>query len=267
MRVVLPDDAELSYEVQGDGPAVLFLHPGLWDSRTWDPQVPTFTAAGFRAIRFDFRGYGRSSRLTGTPYSNVEDAIELLDHLGVDEVALVGCSMGGGVAIDLAIAYPERVWALVPAASALGGFEETDEEEAWWEAATEGLEALVEAGDLEAAEDLRLEMWAPLGTHDEAGAAIRRIAFDNLHEITMDESGAIELDPPAAERLDEIDAPTLVIKAEHDPPFMRRCTDLIADGILDARLVEIAGADHVVNLRQPEAFDAAVIPFLQEVRP
>ena len=267
MLLTLPDGAELHYEVAGDGPPVVFLHPGMWDSRTWDPQVPTFTAAGFGVIRFDFRGYGRSSRLTGTPYSYVKDTTELLDHLGVDEVALVGCSMGGAVAVDIAIAAPERVWALVAVASGLGGFEEDDNEVAWWDAATEGVEELVDAGDLEAAEDLRLRVWAPLGTHDESGAAIRRIAFDNLHEITMDESGAIELDPPAIDRLHEIDAPTLVVRAEHDPPFMRRCSDLIAAGIPGAAVVEIEGADHVVNLRRPQAFDAAVLPFLQQVRP
>jgi pimeloyl-ACP methyl ester carboxylesterase len=246
---------------------VLLLHPGLWDSRTWDPQVPVLAARGYRAIRYDLRGYGRSSRLTGAAYSHVDDAVALLDHLGVESAALVGCSMGGAIAIDIAVSHPDRPWALVVAASGLAGFEENDEEIAWWDAATEGLEELIEAGDLEAAEDLRLEVWAPLGTHDEAGAAIRRIAFDNLHEITMDESAEVELNPPAAARLHEVVVPTLVVKAEHDPPFMRRCSDTIAAGIPGARIVEIDGADHVVNLRQPQAFDAAVIPFLDQVRP
>jgi pimeloyl-ACP methyl ester carboxylesterase len=175
--------------------------------------------------------------------------------------------MGGAVAIDAAIVHPERVWALVPVASGLGGFEGDEEDEEWWEGATAGLDALVEAGELEAAEDLRLRIWAPLGVEDAAGAQIRRIALDNIHELTMDESAEIELDPPAAARLHEIDAPTLVLKAEHDPPFMRRISDLIAAGIGGARIVQIDGADHVVNLRQPAAFDAAVLPFLEEVRP
>jgi len=101
---------------------------------------------------------------------------------------------------------------------------------------------------------------------DEWGAAIERIAMDNLHELTMDESAERQLDPPAANRLNEIDVPTLVIKAEHDPPFSRRTTDLIATGIPSARVVML-DADHVVNLRAPAAFDAAVLPFLAEVRP
>jgi len=267
MLLTLPDGAELHYEVAGDGPPVVFLHPGMWDSRTWDPQVPTFTAAGFRVIRFDFRGYGRSSRLTGAPYSGAGDLIALLDHLEVPEAALVGCSIGGGIAIDAAIEHPERVWALVPVASGLGGFEPLEEEEDRWAAATDGLDALLESGALEAAEDLLLKIWAPLGTDDDAGAEIRRIAFDNLHVLSMDESGGVELDPPAATRLHEIDAPALVVKASDDPPFMRRCSDVIAAGIPGARMVLIEEADHVVNLRRPAAFDAAVLPFLDEVRP
>lgn len=267
MLLTLPDGAELHYDMSGDGPVVVFLHPGLWDSRTWDPQFETFARSGFRVVRYDLRGYGRSSRPTSAPYSHVDDLIGLLDHLDAAEAALVGCSMGGGIAIDATIAHPERVWALVPVASGLGGFEPLEEEEDWWEAATEGLDALVEAGELEAAEDLRLRIWAPLGTDDGAGATIRGIALDNIHELTMDESALIEPDPPAIHRLRQIDVPTLVVKAEHDPPFMRRCNDLIAAGIPGARVVQIAGADHVANLRQPSAFDAAVLPFLDEVRP
>jgi pimeloyl-ACP methyl ester carboxylesterase len=82
----------------------------------------------------------------------------------------------------------------------------------------------------------------------------------------MDESGEEGLDPPAAERLGEIDVPTLVIEAEHDPPDMRRLTEMLIHGIRGARHVAI-DADHVVNVRAPEAFDAAVIPFLLETAP
>ncbi|HEX6844847.1 MAG TPA: alpha/beta hydrolase [Actinomycetota bacterium] len=267
MLLELADGAELHYEVEGDGPAVVFLHPGLWDARTWDPQVPSFVAAGFRVIRYDLRGFGRSSRLDGSAFSPVLDLVALLDHLDIAEAALVGCSIGGGVAIDTAVEHPERLWALVPVASALSGFEDTEDEEAWFEAATEGFEEAMDAGDLERAQLIRLRVWAPLGMDDEHGRAIRDIAFDNLHDLTQDESGWQTPEPPAAVRLNRIDAPTLVVKASHDPPFMKRCNDLIAAGIPGARVVLLEGADHVANLRQPAAFDAAVLPFLDGVRP
>ncbi len=267
--VDLPDGARLAYEDVGEGPVVTLLHPGLWDMRTWDPQIEPLLDAGYRVLRYDLRGYGRSSRpLPGAPYSHVRDVIALLDVRGVPTTALVGCSIGGAIAIDVTLSHPERVWALVPVASALPGFEPTQEEDDWWEDIGAPIEEALAAGDLDRAQHLRLELlWAPLGIEDEAGRRIRDIAFDNLHELSMDESGAEELDPPAARRLNEIDVPTLVLKAEHDPPYSRRQSDMIAAGVVDGRVVQLDGADHVANLRQPEAFDAAVILFLEEVRP
>ena len=255
----------IAYEIAGDGPAVTLLHPGLWDSRTWDPQLDAW-AERFRVLRYDQRGYGRSSRLDGTPYSPVRDLVSLLDHLAIERTALVGCSMGGGLAMDATLTVPERVWALVPIAAALGGFEENEEEEAWWESLAPAIDAAIEAGEYERAQDLLLEIWAPLGVDDPAGARIKQIARDNIHEMTMDESLAEALDPPAAQRLGEIDVPTLVVDASQDPPDMRRASHLIAQEVLDARLVTIE-SDHVVNLRAPEEFDDAVLPFLDQNAP
>ena len=265
--IALVDGGHLAFEDVGDGPTVVLLHPGLWDMRTWDRQMVTFTEAGYRVIRYDLRGYGLSSRPTAEPYAHVADLCSLLDTLEVEQASLVGCSMGGAVAIDTTLTAPDRVWALVTVAAGLGGFEPNAEEEEWWEDAGAGIEEAGEAGGVVRAQDLRRAIWAPLGPDDAAGAAIRRIAFDNIHELTMDESGEIELDPPAAHRLHEIDAPTLVLKAEHDPPESRRISDIIAASIPGARARLIEGADHVVNLRQPAAFDDAVLPFLAEVRP
>jgi len=265
--VELSDGGRLRYDAAGEGPDVVLLHPGLWDRRTWDRQMDTFRAAGFRVTRYDARGYGESSRPTGDPYSHVRDLEALMDQLDIETAALVGCSMGGGNEIDFALEHPGRVWALVAVAAGLAGFEALDEEEDWWEAANVPVEEAIATGDLERAEDARLAIWAPLGTDDPAGARIRELAFANLHELTMDESALEELDPPAAMRLSEIDVPTLVLEAEHDPPFSRRESRLIAEGILDARLVMIEGADHVINLRQPERFDEVVLTFLDEARP
>ncbi len=263
-RFVEVPGGRLAYEVLGAGLDVTLIHPGLWDSRTWDPQIPVLVDAGYRVTRYDVRGYGRSSRLTGEPYSHVRDLLAVLDAVGAAQTALVGCSMGGGIAIDFTLEHPGRVWALVPVASGLGGVEPLEEEDDWWAERDGPIEAAIEAGELERAEDLRLQIWAPLGTEDPAGRLIRDIAFDNLHELTMDESAQEELDPPAARRLGEIDVPTLVMIADHDPPDMRRNGELIALGILGAHKLTLEGTDHVVNLRQPEAFDRALLGFLAD---
>ncbi|MEX2204105.1 MAG: alpha/beta fold hydrolase [Actinomycetota bacterium] len=87
----------LEFDVAGDGPPVVFLHPGLWDRRTWDDQFGLFSKT-YRVVRYDARGYGRSSRPEpGYPYSHVEDLAAVMDAAPVDRAALVGCSMGGGI--------------------------------------------------------------------------------------------------------------------------------------------------------------------------
>jgi pimeloyl-ACP methyl ester carboxylesterase len=259
------DGGRLFREVAGSGSNVVLLHPGLWDSRTWDEQFGTFSRK-FHVLRYDVRGYGRSSRPEpGRPYSHVADLAAVMDAAGMERAALVGCSMGGAIALDVALTHPERVAALVLAAPGLGGFEETPEEEGWYADLGAEMEAAMAVEDLERVQDLRLRIWAPMGTSDAAGRRIREIAFDNLHEITMDEGAAERLDPPAIERLHEISAPTLVLPADHDPPDMTRLCRLLAERIPGARVVAIHDTDHVINLRRPAEFDDAVLGFLAEV--
>jgi pimeloyl-ACP methyl ester carboxylesterase len=265
LRFVEVDGGRLFFEVAGDGPAVVLLHPGLWDSRTWDEQFDAFSRR-YRVLRYDVRGYGRSSRPEPSrPYSHVADLAAVMDAAGMERAALVGCSMGGAIALDFGLAHPERVAALVLATPGLGGFEETPEEEAWYADVGTQMEAAMAAADIERVQDLRLRIWAPLGTEDAAGRRIREIAFDNLHEITMDEGAQERLDPPAIERLHEISVPTLVLPADHDPPDMARICRTLVDQIPGARVVRIPDTDHVINLRRPAEFDAAVLGFLGEV--
>jgi pimeloyl-ACP methyl ester carboxylesterase len=206
--------------------------------------------------------------LRGEPFSHARDVVALLDARGVETTALVGGSMGGAIAIDTTLEFAARVWALGAIASAIGGFEENDEEESWWEERWPQIAKAKEEGDLEGVRDLQLSLlWAPLGTEDNAGARIRSIAMDNIHELTMDESAIEELDPPALTRLGEIRVPALVVIAAHDPPSMQRAGELIAAGIPDSRLVTFEDADHVVSLRTPTQLNEALTGFLTAVSP
>lgn len=257
---------ELEFDVAGEGSAVVLLHPGLWDRRTWDDQIETF-AERYRVVRFDARGYGRSSRIrVGEAYSPVEDLAGVMDAAGVGTAALVGCSMGGETALDFALEHPERVEALVLAASGVGGFDDTTpEEEAEFDRLFEGADEALAAGDLERAQDIRLRIWAPLGTAEGPGRRIREIAMDNLDDLTQDGSGIRSISPPAIERLEDVGAPTLVLPADHDPMAMRRVSAILAERIPGARVVHIQDTDHVINLRRPAEFDDAVLGFLAEV--
>jgi pimeloyl-ACP methyl ester carboxylesterase len=196
----------------------------------------------------------------------VRDLIAVMDTLEVRDAALIGCSLGGMIALDVVLAHPERAWGLVMVASAPRGLEETPDEEAWGTELTASVDAAVRAGDVERAMDLQLEVWAVLGTDDPVGRAIREIAFDNLHTLTMDDSGAEQLRPPAAQRLEEVVVPTLVLPADHDPPILLRASRVLAERIPGARVVHIPDTDHVIGMRRPEDFNREVLHFLTSVR-
>ncbi|HLB39694.1 MAG TPA: alpha/beta hydrolase [Actinomycetota bacterium] len=261
--VELADGGHLAFEDVGDGPVVLFLHPGLWDMRTWDPQVASFVDAGYRVIRYDQRGFGQSSWPEAT-YSSVADALALLDTRGVASAALVGCSMGGATATQLVIEHPERAWALVPVASGCPGYPWDEEEEALL---FEPIERAVDAGDLTAATDAALAVWAAIGTDDPIGQRIREIALENTAQFQLDEALDVWERYPTYEHLEEIDVPTLVVVGDTDVRDIERVADVLATRIPSARKVLIEHADHVVNMRQPAAFDAAVLAFLERSRP
>jgi pimeloyl-ACP methyl ester carboxylesterase len=259
------DGARLWYEVAGDGPAVVLIHPGLWDARAWDAQFGVF-AERYRVLRYDVRGYGRSSRPTpGRAYSHVRDLTSVMDAAQIERAALVGCSMGGGVELDFALTHPDRVTALVLVASALGGLEETPEDETWFEERVTGIEEAMGSGDLERARRLQMNIWAPLGIDDPNGRRIFELAMENIHELTMDESGAEELAPPAVGRLGEIRVPTLVMPADHDPPFMLRAAAAMASEIPGARVVSLTNVDHVIAMRAPDEFNETVLAFIDDV--
>jgi pimeloyl-ACP methyl ester carboxylesterase len=259
------DGGRLWFEVAGAGPPVALLHPGLWDARTWDAQFGVF-AQGYRVVRYDLRGYGRSSRPEpGVAYSHVRDLVAVLDAAGVERAAMVGNSFGGGVALDVALVHPDRVMALVLVASALGGLEDTDEDEAWWEERWPPMRDAIEAGDLERARRLQMEIWAPLGVEDDAGRRILEISLDNAHELTMDESGAVGPDPPAIRRLHEVTVPTLILPADLDPPWLHRANAILATEIPGARVAHLANVDHVIPMRAPGPFNDAVLDFLDQV--
>ena len=138
--------------------AVLLLHGGLGDSGLWEPVVP-FLAERFRTIRTDLRFFG-SSTGPAMPWSWQNDVIGVLDELGIERAALVGLSLGGKIALDVALAHPERLWAVAGVAPALGGHDGaayTAEHEARYEAAEHKLEAMLE---------IDLEVWAPLGADE-----------------------------------------------------------------------------------------------------
>jgi 3-oxoadipate enol-lactonase len=239
-------------EERGSGSPVVFVHSALQDARQWDPQMDAF-AERHRAIRYDMRWFGRSDRTTG-PFSERDDLRGLLDHLEIDRAALVGSSYGGRVYLEVAIETPERVSALVLVCAGLPGPSSYTSEQ------TAAVEAAIEAGDLERSVELELDIWAPLGWDGELG----RIALENAHVNSDVDAEPAPLEPPAAGRLGEIKAPTLVITGDRDVQRMEELGDQFEREIPDARRIRFAHSDHFPNWREPERFNAVVLDFLAE---
>ena len=257
------DDARVAYDVTGSGPAVLLLHAGLGDRTMWDAQVPALADA-FTVIRMDARGFGET-RKPPVRYSPVADVLAVLDHLGVEQAHVIGVSMGSQTAIDLAVAAPERVASLV-ASGARTGMPVSAELRAGWDHVNE----LYEAGDIAGANEYELRMWVdgPQRTPEMIDPAFReRVRAMNGALLDRDdyEGDEIELDPPAAERLGEITAPTLIVYGDQDIADVQRAGPPLAQAIPGARLVVMPNASHLPQMEQPEAFNELVLEFLRGV--
>jgi pimeloyl-ACP methyl ester carboxylesterase len=256
MAVVDVNGARLWYDETGSGETVLLLHGGLGDSGLWEPVAPLL-AERFRTIRSDFRFFGRSTG-PAVPWSWQDDVVGLLDALDVERAALVGLSMGGKVALDVALAHPERLWAVGGVAPGLGGHDGaayTDEHEARYEAAADP-----DKPDVMMAIDL--EVWAPLG----ADERIRRL-WHATPDANPLPAGVEPLQPtgaPAKERLGELSVPTLIVTASRDPAGFREIGPLVAREAPQARHIEL-DSDHYVTLREPELVARTLLDFLQSV--
>ncbi len=248
----------LHVEHAGAGPATVLLHAGIADSRMWDPQWTTWPA--HRAVtRLDFRGFGRSGRPVGA-FSHAGDVLDVLDASGIDRAALVGASLGGRVALDLAAAHPERVTGLVLAAPPLPGHAWSEEMRTFSADEDEALDA----GDLDAATEVNVEFWLP-SSREEVRAAIREQQLNAFRLQVPDEWDESLLTEDLVSTLPAVAAPTLVLTGEQDRGDFIAIADRLAATLPNARRESIAGACHLPSLEQPAAFDALVLPFLEEV--
>jgi 3-oxoadipate enol-lactonase len=253
---------QLAYESAGQGPPVLFIHSVIADSRMWDRELPLYSA-DHQTIRFDLRGFGSSSPAS-TPFSYVEDIKSLLVHHRVRRVYLVGSSMGGAFAIDFALENPEMVRGLFLVAPGLsGGFEPPfDPEELaafdYDEKKSQEVALSWSKGDTSTAFELLRQLWCS-ALEGPSLELFHRMVEQNAPEVFDNRSmqHAVAM-PPAAPRLATIKAPTTILLGDRDNPSSDCFAKRIARSIAGGRLVPVRGADHLVNLSRPAAFDQAL---------
>lgn len=241
---------------RGEAPVVL-LHAGIADRRMWDPQWSELTAVA-DTVRLDLRGFGESTGRPAGALSPVDDVLDTLTVLGIRRCHLVGASWGAGVAVEVALASPERVASLL--LSAPGGSlipEATPELRSFAEA--EG-SALARA-DVEEAVDANLRWWVD-GPRRDSGAVtpevrelVRRMQR-RAFELTADwdDVDETELDPPALDRLAEVGAPTLVLVGGHDLDAIHLAAGRVAEGVPGARRVDWPDTAHLPSMERPDDF-------------
>ena len=260
-RWIEADGVHFHAELAGQGEAIAMLHGFLVDSGQWDDEFAAL-ADGHRVLRYDLRGFGRSS-MPDSPFAHHEDLARVLDASDIGRTALLGCSGGAGTALDFALAHPERVSALAFIGAGYWGYyaTRTPEARAFW--------AAVASGDPEALLETSLRSFldgprrAPEQSDPQARARIAAMSRWNFaREDGYWKKAALQRNPevPAPERLAELRVPVLLIVGEEDQPEVIELSERLAAGLPEARLVRVPDAGHHANIERPDA----VLPLLRE---
>jgi pimeloyl-ACP methyl ester carboxylesterase len=277
MSTVTVGDVELYYEEHGSGDPLLLIMGLATDSTAWMFQLPVF-AERYRTIVFDNRGTGRSAKPTG-PYTiggMADDTAGLLAALGIERTHVVGVSMGGMIAQELALRHPERVHGLVLACT----YPEPDEEIRLGRAnSIAQLGGSVDAAgaatlDMAAVDPMMIfqtlmpKVFSPNFLMNQLPTLMQlfggALQWGFSIEAIMAQADAV-MSHKATDRLHHITAPTLVITGDSDLLIPPANSDVIAAEIPGAKLVKIPGGTHGFNFETPEIFNQKILDFLATV--
>lgn len=242
----------LAYESLGAGEPLIMLHGFTLDMRMWDDQFEPF-AAHYRVVRYDLRGFGKSSVPDGKPYTHADDLAALLDHLRIERAHVMGLSMGGAIALDFACLHPHRLNALLLADAAMGGYP--------WTMNMDYRQGATDITDIRR-NWLAHPLFAPASRNPNAAARLAQIVHDysGWHWQHADTD---QFPPPSVfERLETIQARTLAVVGEWELPDFLGIAEVIAERVPHARKAVIAGAGHMSNMEQPATFNRIALDFL-----
>lgn len=256
----------MAAESFGSGtPDVLLVHAGVTDQRSWHHVVDALP--GVRCLTYDARGYGRTTYAPENGWSQVDDAVAVLDAYDVTSAVVVACSMGGRTAIDLALTHPERVRALVLIGPAVSGAPEPEYEpevlaldEAW--------EAAEERGDQAAVNGFEARVWldGPTAPEGRVTGEARELFLEmNGRALEAADPGDGREDAAAWDRLGEIAVPVLVMVGEYDLRYIKENCAHLARSVAGARLVELPGVAHVPHLEGDPATLREIAAFVRAV--
>lgn len=262
------NNALIYYEIAGEGKPFVMIHAGVADSRQWNNEFGHF-ANRFRVVRYDMRGYGKSEPVDGE-FSHLQDLTALLGYLHLDQPLIVmGCSMGGGLAMNFALLQPSKATALIMVDAGPPGLKLDVPAPAKFEEA----EKAYNAGELDLAAEIETQIWFDgMGrTPAQVNQPMRRLAYDmNRTALSHDAKRLGKRLPdaqvPAVERLSELHMPVLVIVGAYDTPYILGAATYMVEKIPSARKVIIEDAAHLPNMDQPDEFRRIVTTFLEVSR-
>jgi len=259
--------AQIYYEIAGSGAPFFMIHAGVADNRQWNNEFEYFSQH-YHVLRYDQRGFGQSEPVTGD-FRHLDDLLALLEHVGLrGPLILMGCSMGGGLAMDFALAYPARVKALIMAGSGPSGLDLDVPKPAKFAE----IVAADEAHDWDRIAELEMEIWfdGEGRSPDQVDPVMRKLAYDMnrialTHEARELGKRLPDAEVPAAGRLGELQAPVLIVVGVHDTPYIRAAADYMLEHLPSAQKVVIQDAAHLSNMEHPEEFRRIVETFLKEI--
>ena len=243
------------------------IHAGFLDSRMWDDQFQLF-AKSARVIRYDVRGFGRSSK-PSAEYSDAEDLLALLKHLNIESTSILGISNGGRIAFDFVSVHPSMVNRLILVSPGIRGYKSSGpEEDREWKELDKKMDLqdlAISENRIDDAVNIDLKVWASAqGTPSKN--RILKIATTNSH-IHKNPPNKLQKspEPPAFTKLDQIRIPTILIVGDQDVKGMQTMTKRLHELIPGSELRVIRGADHIANMSRPEEFNAIVSSFLEQM--
>jgi pimeloyl-ACP methyl ester carboxylesterase len=249
---------------EGRGEPVVLLHGHSLDLRVWDDLAAALLGSGYRVIRYDQRGHGRSAS-PAAGYRLGDHAADLgglLRHLDAVPAHVVGLSKGGAIALEVALRDPGAVRSLILVAPLVPDFPLSPE-------LTDSFRKLARAIRADGVQPAILAQWLqhPLIASAHALPGQRERVETMLLEFPGGDYLATSRDAPdrewtVVERLGELAAPTLVVSGERDIPDFAAMASLVAERVPGCALEIVPGCGHLVPLERPEALAAAILAFL-----
>jgi pimeloyl-ACP methyl ester carboxylesterase len=246
-------------------PAVVFLHGVGGGRQGWAPQQAHVAQLGWRSLAWDMPGYGDSAMVTPYDFTHLAQALwQMLDTAHIDQAVLVGHSMGAMVALQAWTQKPERIRAMVLAASSPAfGHSDGDFQKQFLAQRLAPLEAGKTMGDI--ADKLIPSMVAPGSTAPALALAREGMSAVPPNTYRAALHALVQFEQRAA--LPTITVPVLCLAAEHDRTAPPTVMERMAQKIPGARYACLAGAGHLLHDEQPEAFNAELEKFLKDVKP